>query len=341
METTKIRIDVNQNEAIKLGRKTYGQIDIDIDPVDLTPEQRKTLAAAYKVDGRPFPQRDWNYEPYVGEATIETAKHILDWHASEKKRQAEKEKTEYEAAIGRALAMPIDDFWYDSIYGYGIRDTNYDISNSSNVVSAVLKDPRLADKINAVNARIAELRKEKKEKEDARKALKKEQDEKAAAEKAAAEKGKEEKQLRKKEQIASWVEKNGTDNQKKRLSVNLLPDDEIIDAIRDEAFASMSDFPRYEKLTSFDVDCLCGEYDEKKATFSADDSSSATAEQFDLIEKIKTLLPSAQITLRVHTAYCERCNEDDDVDSDGEIKRYSLKVGLTVGEFYFTREYAV
>jgi len=133
----------------------------------------------------------------------------------------------------------------------------------------------------------------------------------------------------------------GMDQEKATRGVYLLPDEEIINAIREEFFAALTDFPRYEKLTWDDVDCSCGDYDEKKVIFDANDSNTATAEQFELMEKIKTLIPAAEITLREHTAYCDRCNEDDDVDDDGEIKLYSLKVGVTVGEFYFTREYAV
>lgn len=338
METTKIRIDVNQNEAIKLGRKTYGQVDIDIDPAELTPEQRETLAAAYKVDGHPFPQRDYNFEPHVGEATLETAKYILDWYSDHNKKRAEKAKAEYETAVATALSLPIDKLWYKGSYGYNIRKS--DISYSDSVSAAVLNDPRMAEKLAAVNARITELQKEDADKETAHKAWRKEIDEKAAAEKTAKDKAAAEKAARKKAQIVAWVEKNGTDNQKKRLSVNLLPDDEIIDMIRNEAFAALSDLQRYEKLTPSDVDCSCGEYDDKNVIFDVDESETATAEQFDFMEKIKSLIPDAKTTLKIHTAKCDRCVEDDDAEENGYIERFSVIVGLTVGDFYFTREYA-
>lgn len=150
----------------------------------------------------------------------------------------------------------------------------------------------------------------------------------------------EEKENAKKQQISDYVAAKGTDNQKKRLSVGLLPDDEITDLIRSEAFAPLADFDRYEKLTASDIDCSCGEYDDKKVIFDVYDATSATAEQFDLMEKIKTLMPEAKTTLRVHTAYCERCDGDDDADENGLVDRFSVIVGITVGNFYFTREYA-
>jgi hypothetical protein len=337
METTKIRIDVNQNAAIKLGRKVFGQIDIDIDPAELTPEQRETLAAAYKVDGHPYPQCDYNYEPHVGEATLETARYILDWHTAEKKRRAEIAKAEHEEKIKKALALPLSslmmksDRWENISSRWEFRD--YEIRT-------VIADPRLADKIAESKAEIIRLNVELDEKEKAYNIQKAETDKKTEAEKAKATEEARQKSLRKKAQIAAWVDKNGTDNQKKRLSVNLLPDEEIIDLIRNEAFAPLADFPRYEKLTAADVDCSCGECDEKKAIYSVDDAATATAEQFDLMEKIKTLIPAAERTLREHGAYCDRCNDDDDADGDGQTYRYSLKVGLTVGEFYFSREYA-
>lgn len=301
------------------------------------------LASCGKENGIPYPQYDYNL-PEIGEATIENAIMLLESYMAIKAqniRIAEEKRT---AEILYILQLPLES-WVDR--GRWNNDEPK-LSNYINTgkydrepLSKYKNDPRVAARIEEIKRDLLVLSTEWRESQER---IKRAGEERARLREEEKERAAEERRLkkeRKKNQIAAWVEKNGTDNQKKRLSVNLLPDEEIINAIREESFAALTDFPRYEKLTGDDVDCSCGDYDEKKVIFDANDSNTATAEQFELMEKIKTLIPAAEITLREHTAYCDRCNEDDDVDDDGEIKLYSLKVGVTVGEFYFTREYAV
>lgn len=346
METTKIIIDVDQNAAIRMGRKEYGRAVIEINPAELTPEQRDALASCYKYNDTPYPQNEFSDLPKIGEATIENAVLLINYYIASKADRVRMAKEKRESEIAYILQLPADEWIDRGRWGNDEPSLNNYINTAKHnrePLSRYINDSRVAEKAETVKNYIAGQKKEWQEQQARNKEEKEKTEKAAAAKEAAAEKAKEEKNLRKKTQITAWVEAKGTDNQKKRLSVNLLPDDEIIDLIRSEAFEPLASFPRYEKLTATDIDCSCGYYDDKKAVFDVEDATTATAEQFDLMEEIKALIPSADLTLRVHTGYCDRCNDDDNIDSDGigQVNKYSVKVGIAVGEFYFTREYAV
>jgi len=336
MQTTQMRIRIDQAQAIRNGKNQYGMTVIDINPTDLTAEQRESLAScslAYdREDGLslPYPQNDFQGLPAVGEATIETARILLDAHAEARRSATETKKREREEKIARALTLPLEAFRTKNHEGYFLfRD--YDISG-------VADDPRLAGKIaeakqenTRLNAEVAITLadiKKCREEEKSRAAEKKQAEERAEAERRA----------RQKQQIAEWVAAHGTDNQKKRAALNLLPEDEIINAIRDEAYTPLADFARYEKIQKSDIPCHCEDYDEPEIKFSAGTETEATAEEFDRMEQIQTALPAAKLTLRWHRGYCNTCSDPED-DSDGVFERHSIMVALTVGDFDFTREY--
>lgn len=132
-------------------------------------------------------------------------------------------------------------------------------------------------------------------------------------------------------QIAAWVAANGTGSQAKRLAVGLLPDDEIINLIREAAYKPLENRPRFEKLSPKAV-CVCG-YETCKVDFEVDDAETATEQEFIEMEEIQKLLPAAKVLLRVHQGRGSEC--------EGIKERKSIKVALTVGAFVFTREYAV
>jgi hypothetical protein len=404
METTKMIIDVNQEEAIRQGKNRYGIIAIDIDPADLTPEQRETLATCGKANIRdipgfpPYPQNDFSGPadkyPAVGEATTETAKYILDWTAEKKRQIAAAKKQEHEANVQKALACPATEYIvFRQLARIGERyrytlpiDVYHDVDKK-----ALESDPRLSDRMAEVKNEIDRLNAEDVERDVAEKA---EQDRIAreriiADTREAIAKGAEElervvanryiydrnestwrnnagefpeadefiamidaakenrerhiaeKEAAKKQQIADYIAANGTDNQKKRSALNLLPDDEVLNMMRDEAFAPLADFPRYEKLTASDVPCWCDDYDEDApdANFSNSLADEATAEEFDSMEKFTALMPGAVVTLRVHRGWCTKCETPD--GEDGNIERKSIRVAVTVGAFDFSREYAV
>ena len=46
--------------------------------------------------------------------------------------------------------------------------------------------------------------------------------------------------------MADWVGRNGSADQRERHAAGLLPVEEVIDAMTDEAFATVDDVPRYQ-----------------------------------------------------------------------------------------------
>jgi hypothetical protein len=341
MKNVQMRIKIDQAQAIRDGKNKYGMTVIDINPADLTADQRASLAGCWneydREDGLslPYPQHDFSDMPAVGEATLETARIILDAHAAAKQRAEETKMREREEKVARALTLPLEAFRYG---GGGWQDTDWSFRDYD--ISGVADDPRLAGKIAEAKAEIKQLNAALAISREESKKRRAETDRQKAEKKAAEERAENEKRARQKAQISAWVAANGTDNQKKRAALNLLPEDEIINDIREEAYAPLDGFPRYEKIQKSDIPCTCDDYDEPNITFSAGTETEATAEDFDRMEQIQTVLPAAKLTLRWHRGYCKTCSDPED-DNDGVFERHSIMVALTVGDFDFTREYAV
>lgn len=163
--------------------------------------------------------------------------------------------------------------------------------------------------------------------------VKKEAEKKAKEEVEKAEKLRKEKA--KEEQIKKWVEENGTWNQKKRYENYLLPESEVVDAIRDEAYNSLNDFHRYEETKASDV-CTCEEgcaidyYEVKKAT-------EVSAEEFEAFEKIakaaKKAHPEAIVTIMDHISTSTDCGNT--------VVVKSVRVEVEIGVIKFSREYVM
>ena len=355
METIKIHIRVDQSEAIRQGKNHYGDAVIEINPADLTPEQRNTLATCetWQENSRAEYIRSPHYSvgfsskalPQVGEATLETARVLLDalaeWRIrrvkeveEEKIRAAAEKKRQIEDNIAQILAQT-DEWLADNIEGgRPINSPAYYRGFYIRRESAdVYTDPRVADKMDRAIILQESRNRERVERERAM------QEKKEAAEKILIEAD-----LRKRVQIADYVTAHGTENQKKRAALNLLPDDEVLNMMRDEAFAPLAGFERYEKITKHEIiaagycDCDDDYADSDRFTYDVNDATEASAEDFETMEKIMDLMPGATVTLREHQGYCDTCYEKDD---EMIIIRNSIRVAVTVGAFGFTREYAV
>ena len=143
-------------------------------------------------------------------------------------------------------------------------------------------------------------------------------------------------------QIAAWVAEFGDENQRERWGAGLLPEAEAVDAIEALAFDPIGAFETYERIKRNDVrakcdgNCACAsDYRSCEVEFESKDSTKATAEQWEKMKAIRSLLPAAIVTLREHSGVCQ----DDDCKT-GSLTRYSLLVKLTVGAFTFTRSLA-
>lgn len=143
-------------------------------------------------------------------------------------------------------------------------------------------------------------------------------------------------------QIAEWVASNGTDNQKARFAAGLFPESEATQAIEDHAFEPLAERERYQPIKNKEVreacddDCTCrAGYDNCSISIKADDATSVSAEEWDLLQEFQSALPDASFVLR--RVYAE-CSDDD--CKNGFIKRNQIYAKIVVGGFTFNRKYA-
>ncbi len=134
------------------------------------------------------------------------------------------------------------------------------------------------------------------------------------------------------EQLATWVLAHGTPSQQERLAAELLSDQEIVDAMREEVFAATADWPHYDKLLPNEI-CICEGGDLCEVEFESGDAESANEAEFNRLKELHKLLPAARITLRTHTGTARICG--------GTATRTGVLAVVQVGEFAFRREFAV
>ena len=164
---------------------------------------------------------------------------------------------------------------------------------------------------------------------------------KAEAEAQEKEAAKEAQAQRREKQLSDWVANYGTATQKKRFAAKLLPEDEVLDGLREQAFAPLEDLPRYEKIKKSDVVTAAFKADRfdlehEEVEFNAFNAEQATDEEFAVMETIQQKLPGAVTTLKEHVGFFS-CAKGKD---DPEVRRKSVHVELKVGELTFTRVYA-
>lgn len=141
---------------------------------------------------------------------------------------------------------------------------------------------------------------------------------------------------RRTEQLALWLATKGSESMRRRAARNLLPEEDLVAAIRNDAFAPLDAFKRFERMTDADVrkalDCPNSDM---SVTYDTRVAESAHDEDIDMLERIEALVPGATCTLMAHEGKLE------DDDSDASLMRYSVRVEIQVGEFEFSREYSV
>ena len=163
------------------------------------------------------------------------------------------------------------------------------------------------------------------------------QDEAKAAKKAAEAAKLDEEKLRA-ATIDEWVATNGTENQKGRHALRLLPKDEVLNAIRADLFLPLIDLPKYEKITCKEISCSCEHY-APECEFFAGAADEVGPADYDALAAVKKLLPGAAVELRKHAGYCKTCYQND-LD-DGQVTRMSMLVTVSHGGHTFSREYGV
>jgi hypothetical protein len=143
--------------------------------------------------------------------------------------------------------------------------------------------------------------------------------------------------------IAEWIAAHGTPDQQARQAAGVLPMEEAIEAITDEAFRVLAGRPRYvhdgiERLQQHvrqfreHADAVVTRDD---VLVTSADAKHMTAAQWATVQEIQTALPGATVTLRMHKVACKR---DLNVALD---PIFGVLVTQRVGPFTLRREYAL
>jgi hypothetical protein len=146
----------------------------------------------------------------------------------------------------------------------------------------------------------------------------------------------------KKRYIAEWIAEHGTPEQQARQAAGVLPMEEAIEAITDQAFAAIADHPSYardgnERLQAH----LRGLPEHADAVVSPTDlvvvssnAIKATAQQWAVVQSVQQALPGATVTLRAHRITWKRAPQAP------ALTLFGVLATLKVGPFVLRREFA-
>jgi hypothetical protein len=146
----------------------------------------------------------------------------------------------------------------------------------------------------------------------------------------------------KKRFAADWIAAHGTPEQQARHAQGLLSLPEAINLMTDHAFAAVEDRPRYTPVPAADLQThvrQCPAYatvvlTDADVRITTGDATSASAEQWALLNTFKQLVPSATVVLRQHAVAWKRRTDAPVLTSVGVL------VTCAVGPFVLRREYA-
>ena len=141
--------------------------------------------------------------------------------------------------------------------------------------------------------------------------------------------------------IAVWVERRGTADQKSRHAAGVLPLEEALESMADEALTALGDRPRYVRdgverlqthLRQFPqyADVVVARSELSVVSGNADH---ATEAQWQLQQELQALLPDASVTLRIHRLTWK-------ADSAApRLTQFGVLVARRIGPFTIRREY--
>ena len=336
-EKIRALVEITEESAIRAGLKTFGKQIVAVDPATLSKEQREEFLTCFKESYYDHEYKIRNPHliqlgngcctctEIIGTNLItiddETVRYLMDLRIFAREQYAEKllikakkEAEETEQRIIELIATPVEKIIAN--IGYGNDPFEIRIRYFHGLPA---DDPRVMKK----RAEIMEIVDAKNKEHHAKRAEKEAEKVKAAE--------------RRQAQLDDWVNNYGTDNQKARHALNLLPENEILDALRNKAFECLDSCERFEHLADDDV-CIC-EYDDGQShvEYESMQSEEATDYQFDKMSEIMALIPK---TTDVYTAQmidyigeCSMCGN--------KVVRKSVRIEVVVGELTFSREYAV
>jgi hypothetical protein len=146
----------------------------------------------------------------------------------------------------------------------------------------------------------------------------------------------------KKRFVAAWIAEHGTADQKARHAAGVLPAEEVTAAVADEAFAALCDRSRYVGLDHLELQAHVRRYPTHHnavllpvdLAVTVTNAASVTAEQWKVVEKVREILPDAEIVVRAHSV---RWKKDLNVPP---LVAFGVRVTRKIGPFILKREYA-
>lgn len=332
----KVLVNVDREAAVKAGSEVYGQVIVDLALADLSEEDRAVVAAApergdHVTDLTSLP---WVYQPAKPKMATPEPLAWIAWRreaiaareqwAADTRVKVQEDLVDY---LAWAREQPVTAFirWDHrqggtpclpmAAEGPKLPAYPHDLPQFPGRT-----DPQaaaweaLADKITEAQAEIARRQAFYKEREAAR-----------DAENAEAAR-------QRRERLAAEVP-NMDANAQGRWKLGLLPEEEILDSLRNRLFASLDGWPRYVKLAGRDLphEDWCSASDLECAVTPAETLTAAQYEYFDRL--VRDLPTGARYDFKVHTCTCSACS--------AEARRYSVRVKIEDGPLVFTREYAL
>ncbi|WPL17787.1 hypothetical protein Thiowin_02829 [Thiorhodovibrio winogradskyi] len=329
----KVMIRVDRVAAILAGCDCYGDLIAEVDPRELNLDERNALALAPEQHGvtdltAPFPSP--GTYPAPPETATPDIRAWLRWrikcaylHEQARVQQQAEWKAQADAYIAYWMQQPPERFirkdWPAIYYSAALP--------TGEANSPTLPERDATDALERIEAALAEKLDQARELAEQRNRDMEKHKAQSAARRQAS-------QQRRARQLSAWVENHMDDNAKARFKLNLLPEDEILDAIRAAAYQPLDSFERYRKIRFDDIthgdQCIDGQ----SLDCDTDESKHLSAEQFERFRAIEAAAPEgAKLKALIHSCACETCNA-------GTIRR-SVQVVIPVGELLFSREYAL
>ncbi len=136
--------------------------------------------------------------------------------------------------------------------------------------------------------------------------------------------------------LARWVKEHGDDSQKERLKEGLLPEDEVLESMRDQVFDLTDTYERYTPIEK-DEACKCGCYEsvEFTNTLAANTPPGLSGDEYARLKEVRESAPKGCIVVaRMHKAKCPEC-------ACPGVTKPSAHATIEAHGWVLTREYAL
>ncbi|NCC40365.1 MAG: hypothetical protein EOM21_13085 [Gammaproteobacteria bacterium] len=344
-----VRVNADREQAILAGHDRYGSMVVGINPAELGDEDRAALAAAPEVNGViDLTALTWGYRPNAPKPPCSADADPLAWLAWRRVMQAFETacRKEEAAQFDQELAAYLD--WARAQPAEAFLEWSTPSHERVRLPRPPGGAPRLPDRLRWLDpsrdpeqrARegLAEQWAAAEELLATREGERQARREAEAAEQAA-------KATRRQEQLAAWVGSIMNENAQGRFQRGVLAESEIMDAIAEETFAPLDEFPRYVPIASEllghdetcderEMDCRVGPANDLGVALTHDQYA-----RFLKIERMATELLARPESTRVDvTPYAQVCACS---ECDAELSRVAARVTVHYGELTVSRAYGL